>query len=96
MSTVIEKLQDNIRVAKHQIQILDRLIKSDATGISNWTPYGTGHSDHYLNDDIKPQILAILRSERDKWQAILDDRSKKLQSVNQMLESFLSGVDDER
>lgn len=96
MSTVIEKMQDHIRYAKHQIQVLDRLIRSGATGISNRTAYGTGHSDHYLNDDIKPQILAILRGERDRWQAILDDRSKKLQAVNQMLESFLSGVDDER
>jgi hypothetical protein len=71
------------------------LIESGATGISNWTAYATGHRDHYLNDDIKPQILAILRSERDRWQALLDDKSKKLQAVNQMLETYLSGVDDE-
>lgn len=95
MSTVIEKMQDHIRYAKHQIQVLDRLIRSGATGISNRTAYGEG-GDSYLTDDIKPQILAILRGERDRWQAILDDRSKKLQAANQMLESFLSGVDDER
>jgi len=96
MSSVIEKLQDHIRVAKREIQTLDRLIKSDATGISNWTAYATGHRDHYLNNDIKPQILAILRSERDRWQALLDDKSKKLQAVNQMLETVLIEADDER
>jgi len=96
MSSVIEKLQDHIRVAKREIQTLDRLIKSDATGISNWTAYATNHRDHYLNNDIKPQILAILRSERDRWQALLDDKSKKLQAVNQMLETVLIEADDER
>lgn len=94
MSTVIEKLQDSIRVSKREIQALDRLINSDATNISNRTEYGTGRDHYFLNNDIKPQILAILRSERDKWQALLDDRSKKLQAVNQMLETFLSEMGD--
>ena len=53
MSSVIEKLQDHIRVAKREIR-LDRLI-----GLANrnikLTAYATGHRDHYPNDDIKPQ-----------------------------------------